>query len=123
MNLTTVREDAAGIIGAALPDEYTIIDHLPDAVIPPTVLIAWSDPWLAPSTYCLYEAAMEILCVAQRIEPGGKLTTLEEMISSILPALKGTGFTIRDVTAPYPLQIGGVDYLAATVNLMYDITD
>jgi hypothetical protein len=63
---------------------------------------------------------MEIICVAQRLEPGGKLETLEQMVSIIIPALRPTPFAVVDVTAPYPIQIAGVDYLAASVNLEYE---
>lgn len=123
MNLTAAREELAGILNGALSTDVAVIDHLPDAIAPPCTLVAWADPWLKYSTLCAFEAQMEVMCIAQRIEPGGKLQTLEEMVSVILPALKGTYFTLVDVTAPYPLQVGGVDYLAASVNLTYDVED
>jgi hypothetical protein len=121
VKLSTVRSDLAAIIAAALPNDMGVIDYLPDAIAPPCALIGWSDPWLRPTTLCNYEAMLEILCVAQRIEPGGKLEVIEEMVSAILPAIKGSGFVVRDATSLYPLQIGGVDYLAATINVMYDV--
>lgn len=121
MNLSAIRQDIAAIITTALPDEYGVIDHLPDSISPPVTLVAWSDPWLTKATMCAWEVSLEVLCVAQRLEPGGKLETLETMVSSVVPALKGTGFTVRDVTAPFPLNIGGVDYLATTVNIVYDV--
>ena len=124
MKLSPPRAELAAIVAAATDESVGVIDHLPDSVAPPCVLIAWADPWVKLSTLCAYEAAMEIVCVAQRIEPGGKLETLEEMVSSILPALKAAPyFNFVDVTSPYPLQIGGVDYLAASINLTYDMED
>jgi len=123
MKLSLVREELATILNAALPVEASVIDHLPDSVQPPCVLVGWSDPWLKPSTLCAYQAAMEVMVVAQRIEPGGKLETLEDMVSSILPALKSTEFAVIDVTSPFPMQIAGVDYLVASINIMHDIGD
>jgi len=121
MKLSLAREELAAICAAALPTEWGVVDHLPDSVAPPMVLISWGDPWLKLSTMCAYEVTMEIILVAQRIEPGGKLETLEDGVASILPAIKGTYFTLIDTTAPYPMQVGGVDYLACSINLTYDL--
>jgi len=118
VSLAQVRKDAATIAGNALSDDVSIVDHLPDSITPPCVLVAWSDPWLKPSTYCAYDAAMELIVVAQRIEPGGKLETLEEIVSALVVAFRSSQiFGVIDATSPYPLQVAGVDYLAATVNL------
>lgn len=123
MKLSLVREELASILASSLGVETGVIDHLPDSVAPPCVLVAWSDPWLKPSTLCAYAATMEVIAVAQRIEPGGKLETLEDLVSVILPALKGSAFATVDVSAPFPMQIAGVDYLTASINISYDIGD
>ena len=121
MTLTAVRSDLATLIASALPNDVGVVDHLPDAVAPPVVFLAWSDPWLKPQTGCTYEAVMEIAAVAQRVEPGGKLETLEAIVNAIVAAIKGSGFVIQTVTAMYPLNIGGVDYLAASVFVLTDV--
>lgn len=120
MNLTPPRAELAALLNAAFPNDWGVTDFLPDSIAPPCALIGWADPWLKPLTWCTYTTAMEIICVAQRLEPGGKLETLEQMVSLILPALRSSPFAVVDVTSPYPLQIGGVDYLAASVNLEYE---
>lgn len=118
MSLAQIRKDAASIAEGALPDDVSVVDHLPDSITPPCVLVAWSDPWLKPSTICAYDVAMELLCIAQRIEPGGKLETLEGIVEALVPAFRNSHvFGVVDATSPYPLNIAGVDYLAATVNL------
>lgn len=124
VKLSTVREELASVLVFALPDGTSVIDHLPDSVTPPCCLIGWSDPWLKLVTSCNYQTAMEIICIAQRIEPGGQFEVLEDTVASILPAIKrSNGFIFVDVTAPYPMNIGGVDYLAASVNITYDMED
>ena len=120
--LSIVREELATLVGGALPVSVGIVDHLPDSVAPPCVLIGWADPWIAPSTFCAYQASMEVIIVAQRIEPGGKLETLEEIVSAILPAVKkAQAFQVTDVSAPFPMQIAGVDYLSASINITHDL--
>lgn len=124
MKLELGRTQLTMALHGVLSERISIVDHLPDSVTPPCVLVAWADPWLKPSTLCAYEAAMEIMIVAQRIEPGGKLVTLEEIVCAILPTIKGLPmYQTVDVTAPYPVNIAGVDYLAATINLTYDVED
>lgn len=123
MKITNARTDLAVILNAALDENVAVIDHLPDSIAPPCVLVAWGDPWMKPSTLCAHEAQMEMMLLAQRIEPGGQFEVLEQMVSAILPAIRGTPYSLIDVTAPYPMQVGGVDYLAASVNVMYDMED
>lgn len=122
MSLTSTRTDLAALLASAFVDhkEWAIVDHLPDSVAPPCAIMGWAEPWLSPSTMCVWRSRIEIMCVAQRIEPGGKLETLEEMISLIIPKLKRTDYTVEDVTSPFPLQVGGVDYLAASININYE---
>ena len=125
MKLSTVREDVAAIVVAAIADPtIPVIDHLPDSIATPCVLVAWSDPWIVPSTLCNYTAKLEIIPVAQRIEPGGKLETLEDLTASIMVAVKASRvYTVDDVTAPYPLVVGGVDYLATSINITHELED
>lgn len=123
MKLSQVREEYATIVAATVADNVTVISSLPDSITPPAVLVAWSDPWLTPGTFCQFTAQLELLVVAQRIEPGGQYGVIEEIIDELAPALKQAGATIRDVTSPYPLQLGGVDYLAASINLIHEVEE
>lgn len=124
MKLTNARTELASVAGAALPDDVGVIDHLPDSIAPPVVLVAWADPWLKPSTVCGYEASVQYLIISQRIEPGGNTERLEEIVSALVPAIKAVGyFQVIDVTAPYALQVGGVDYLAASINMTHDVEE
>ena len=124
MNFAPARTDLAAALKAWLPDEVSIVDHLPDSITPPVVLVAWADPWIKPATLCAYEAAMELIVIAQRLEPGGKLETLEEIVAVCVPNLKTLPqWQVVDVTAPYPINVAGVDYLAASINLTYDMEE
>lgn len=124
MKLTNARDELAVIASAALPNHVGVINHLPDSIAPPCVLVAWADPWLIPSTVCGFEAAIQYLVISQRIEPGGNTETLEEIVSALVPAVKAAQyFAVREVTSPYALQIGGVDYLAASINMTHDVEE
>jgi hypothetical protein len=122
MKLTEARTNLATWLIQTLDESISVVDHLPDSITPPVVMIAWGDPWIKPATLCAYEAAMEIMVVAQRIEPGGQYETLENIVSDIVGSIKPKPYyQVADVSAPYPLQVGGNDYLAASINLTYDV--
>ena len=122
--MALARDELATIAVAALPVGVGVINHLPDSIAPPVVLVAWADPWLTPQTVCGYQAAIQYLIISQRIEPGGNTETLEEIVSALVPAVRATGyFQVDNVTSPYALQIGGVDYLAASINMTHDVED
>ena len=124
MNLAPARTELADALKAWLPDSVSVVDHLPDSITPPVVLVAWSDPWVTPATLCAWQCAMQLIILAQRLEPGGKLETLEEIVSAILPPMKSLPqWQVVDVSAPFPMQVAGVDYLAASVNLTYDMDE
>lgn len=124
MNLAPARVDLAAALKAWLPDAVGVVDHLPDSIAPPVVLVAWSNPWIKPATLCAYEMAMELIVIAQRLEPGGKLETLEEIVAAIVPPMKSLPqWQVVDVTAPYPINVAGVDYLAASINLTFDMEE
>jgi hypothetical protein len=124
MKLTGARTGLATWLIQTLDESISVVDHLPDSIIPPVVMVAWADPWIKPATLCAYEASMEIMVVAQRIEPGGQYETLENIVGDIVGPIKSLPYyQVVDVTAPYPLQIGGNDYLAASINITYDVED
>lgn len=124
MKLTLAREQLATIVAELVDVDVGVVDHLPDSIAPPVVLVAWGDPWITPATLCQYQATMELLIIAQRLEPGGKLETLESIVSIIVPGLKPHGdYQVVDATSPYPIQVGGVDYLAASINIKHDVED
>lgn len=122
MKLETVRTDLYTILRNALDDEVAVIDSIPDSVAPPSVFIAWADPWVMPQTMCLYSVNVSIIVVAQRIEPGGQYGVLESLVSQIIPTVKAVrDYVVRDATSPYPIVLGGVNYLACSVNVTCEI--
>lgn len=54
----------------------------------------------------------------------GVTTRLEEIVSALVPAVKSAQyFGIENVTSPFALQVGGVDYLAAQINITHDVEE
>jgi hypothetical protein len=123
LGLTTYREDTAALLRAELPPDIGVFDIIPDSIAPPAVYIAWSNPWLVPTSFCQYSATLQLICVAARIEPGGQFTVLETLVNEVLDTLHANRVAIRDATAPYPIVLAGVNYLAATINIVTEMGD
>lgn len=123
LGLTKYREDMAALLRAELPDDIGVFDIIPDSIAPPAVYVAWSNPWLVATTFCQYNATVQLICVAARIEPGGQFTVLEELVSEVIEVCQNKRIAIRDATSPYPIVLGGVNYLAAVVNIVTEMGD
>ena len=123
MTLTEYRVSVTDILRENLPDEIAIIDHIPDSIAPPAIVWGWASPWILPSSWCEFTSVAELVCVSQRIEPGGQLGVLESMVEMVLSILRTNRIAFRDVTAPYPIVLGGVNYLATSVNIVTELGD
>lgn len=121
--LTDFRTQIAQLLRDDLPDEIGVSDAIPDSISPPSVYVTWSSPWLLPSTFCEYTAAVQIIVVSQRIEPGGQYAILESLVGQIIQIMRSNKIAIRDVSPPYPLVFAGVNYLAASFNIIQEMGD
>ena len=113
----------AELLRADLPVDVGVSDAIPDSISPPSVYVTWSSPWLLPTTFCDYTAAVQIIVIAQRIEPGGQYTILESLVGQIIQICRKARIAIRDVSPPYPMVFAGVNYLAASFNIIQEMGD
>jgi hypothetical protein len=121
LGLTGFRTQLATILRDNLDDDVGVFDAIPDSIAPPSVYVTWSNPWLVAQTWCEYTAAAQLIVVSQRIEPGGQYGVLESLVAEIITILRTQRVPIRDVTSPYPITLGGVDYLACSFNILTDV--
>jgi len=121
LGLTKLREAMRDLLQAELPADIGVFDSIPDSIAPPSVYVAWSNPWLVSTTFCQYVSNLQLICVAARIEPGGQYAVLESMVGEILTVLQTNHIAVRDATSPYPLALAGVNYLAASINIVEEI--
>jgi hypothetical protein len=119
--MTDAREAMALLLRNNLANDVAVHDSIPDSIAPPAVFVTWSNPWLINFTWCDFTAQMQLIVVAQRIEPGGHYGTIEELVHYLVGVLRDNKIPLRDVTSPYPIVLGAIDYLAASVNIITDI--
>jgi hypothetical protein len=123
LGLTKFRQETAALLYDSLPPDIGVFDAIPDSIMPPSVYVTWSNPWLLPSTFCVYASAIQLILVSQRIEPGGSYEILESLLGDVLDVMHTNRIFVRDVTSPYPISLGGVDYLGASVNIVQEMGD
>lgn len=123
LGLTAYRTDIASLLRDNLDNDIGVFDCIPDSITPPAVYVTWSNPWLVGSTWCEWTSLLQLIVVAQRIEPGGQYSVIESMVGQILVILRENRIAIRDVNSPFPMTIGGVDYLSSSINLITEMGD
>jgi hypothetical protein len=123
LGLTAFREEMAQVLRDGLDTDVGVLDSVPDAIAPPVIYVTWSTPWMVPTTWCEYTANLQLIVVTQRLEPGAQYGVLESIIGDVVTLLKSKRYTLRDVTSPYPIVLGGVNYLAASVNVIHELGD
>lgn len=110
------RELVAAVL-APIDEAWTVYASVVDAVTPPAFMLVWGDPWTVPATHCRETARLDVVCIAGRIDPDPGIETLEWMVGDALAAFSSAGIPHGDTTAPRPMQIGGVTYLAARIQV------
>jgi hypothetical protein len=107
--------DAAGL---------TVLDYVPERIVPPIVIINSASPYLTPSTLGNeYILNLELVTVAATATNKQATEKLDEHIASVLTALANIRYArVTTVGAPYNLQTNNAEYLAATVNVELEIT-
>ena len=122
--LTEVRARVATALAPPSPNEPTVLVDVVDAVEPPALMLVWADPWLTFDTSCMWLGALDVLCVASRVEPGAGIEKLEELVSYTVTHLQADDYPWPTATfqAPRVFNIGGIPLLGARVGYRVPVT-
>lgn len=115
MALSTLRSGLKTAITSA--NKFSVYDHIPEAIIPPAVMIQGGSPWLEPLTIGnnkAYQVRYIIECVSQPISNPGSLETLEDLVETVLAQIP-VSWIILDISAPRIRPVGSIDLLAAEI--------
>lgn len=124
LTLSEVRAQAAIALAPAEDGDPDVLSNVVDAPTPPALMLLWDDPWLEPKgmSACIWTARMDVLCIAQRVEPGAGVEKLEELVTFVLGRMAADAFPwpVARVVQPGIHYPGGVPYLGARVR--YELT-
>lgn len=119
MKLTEARDLLAATVSSGLPTSANVYAFLPDAIVPPAILVGWGDPWFRSAGVCVGELTVyaELVCVAGRLDAQGQQARLDALAVAVYSTLEDdVDWEAPDAPAgPFALDVGGVTYLAATL--------
>lgn len=125
--VTTLRESLA----TALRNDgvWNTFSYPPATIVPQSVIIAPSDPYLAPSNNLNAvspEANFKVIMTVPALDNQGNLAQLEEMMSAVYTKLQasGLGINVGTFSAPGILSVASGDLLSAdlTISLLTEWT-
>ena len=119
MPLFEVRAKAAEALAPTTPNAPAVLVNLVDAIEPPALMLTWGDPWLTPRTLGMasghWDAQLEVLCLAARLEPGAGVETLEALVAYAITRMDADPYSwpVATSQAPRVFEIGGLPLLGA----------
>jgi hypothetical protein len=125
--LTGVRAAAAAALAPAGENDPAVLADLVDAVEPPALMLEWNDPWVTMRTVAgglgLFEAQLNVLCFAGRLEPGPGVLVLESLIDFTLGRLQADAYSwpLTASQAPRRFDIAGIPLLGARLSFRVPI--
>lgn len=117
----TIQADVRGALATALSGvQATVYDHVPEAVIPPAVVLVPDSPYLVPNLINKATTKVEVnlvisAAVAYNSNPGA-LDNLEQLVISILAALPA-GYEVGNIERPTVNTIGVSKMLISDISV------
>lgn len=100
----------------------TVLDYVPERIVPPIVIINSASPYLTPSSLGTeYLMNLELVLVAATATNKQATEKLDEAIETALKAMPRYARVIR-VNEPYEMQTNNASYLAANISVELEIT-
>lgn len=105
--------DAAGL---------NVLDYVPERIVPPIVIVNSASPYLTPSDLGKeYILSLEVIMIAATAVNKQATEMLDALIEQVVNAMPSYARLLR-VNAPYNLQTGNAEYLAANASVELEIT-
>lgn len=100
-------------------NKFSVYDHVPEAVIPPAVMILAGSPYLQPMVIGnnrAFYVRFTIELVAAPISNPGSMEKLEDMIETVL-ALIPANFSLLDISTLRNRSVNSTELLAAEITI------
>jgi hypothetical protein len=100
----------------------TVLDYVPERIIPPIVIINNRTPYLTPSRLGTeYLLNLELVLIAATATNKQATEKLDEAIEAALKAMPRYARVLQ-VNEPYEMQTNNASYLAANISVELEIT-
>jgi len=127
LTLADVRAACAAALAPVAESDPAVLPDLVDAVEPPALMLEWNDPWIAVRSIAgglgLYDAQLNVLCLAGRVEPGPGVAMLEQLVAYTFARLQADPhpWPLTMSQAPRVFDIGGIPLLGARLGFRVPI--
>jgi hypothetical protein len=132
MTLTDLRDAAAEALAPITDDDPNVLVDVVDSLTPPALMLIWGDPWLDPGPRpgartmgpCAWNARLQVLAVAGRLEPGPGIRMLEQLVGYVVDRMKADPYDwpLDSVSGPRVIDIGNLAWLGARVTYLVPTT-
>jgi hypothetical protein len=100
----------------------TVLDYIPERIVPPIVIINNRSPYLTPSRLGTeYLLNLELVLVASTATNKQASEKLDEAIETTLKAMPRYARVLQ-VNEPYEMQTNNASYLTASISVELEIT-
>lgn len=119
LTLAEVRAAAAAALAPVLDSDPELLPLWADAITPPALMLGWWDPWIEQRTVAgglgLFEAQLNVQCVASRVEPAAGFEELESLVGYVVSRLAADphSWSLTTATTPRQWDSGGIPLLGS----------
>lgn len=119
--ITAVKAELALALADAGLD---VTDYVPGRVTPPVVIFTAGTPYLAPETVGNeYELSLELKAVSMTADNEMATNALDLLVEQVVHAIAQLNYVrLRQVGAPYALEVNNATYLTADVGIALSLT-
>lgn len=117
--LEQLRTDlTAALTGAGV----TVVDHLPERLVPPLAIVAAGSPYLENGqTFGSYTARFTVILVCAQGTNATVTKALDADVTRCVVALDDSDFGLERVDQPTMLQHGNGNYLSTSLDVRFDV--
>lgn len=114
--LHELRQELADVLDAA---GTTVVDHLPERLVPPLAIVAAGSPYVEPAdTFGSYRVRLTAVLVCSPATNDVATDALDEAVTAALVALDASDWGIERVDQPSMLAHANTHYLSTTVDVV-----
>ena len=122
--LSELRARATLALAPVSDTDPAVLDAPVEAVDPPALIVAWSDPWVEFETPCFWYANLAVLAVASRVDPGAGIEELEQLVGYTLGRFRDDSYPWPQVAAqaPHLFEIANIPLFGARLVFRAPVT-
>lgn len=118
--LRALREDLQTVVQDG---GSTVLDYLPERIVPPIAIIAAGSPYVEGGTsYGSFNVRFTVVLVCPSGTNETSTQALDELVTATVVALDTSNWGLERVDQPTMLAHGGANFLSTTIDVIHNVT-